>query len=284
MKKLILIAIMLISTVGLFAQEKAKTKEPDTLKIKWGTSKIWIFEDAALAKPKDSIKAKYENRDFAHWAGIDLGICMLSTANNKFQIPQEKDAYNVNYFLDLKYNRSWDFALNIFEKPIKLYRNNIMFVTGLGAEWNSYCFRKNILLDSDADKTNSTSISIDTASNKNYIKNDLKAFYAKVPLLLEFNTNGSNPNKSFHIAAGMEVAYKLDSWTKQKYEIDGTTYKNKHHDDYNVAPLKYGFTLRAGYGKFTLFANYALSPLFDLNKGPEEPLYPLSVGVQLIGF
>ena len=275
MKKIILLTVVLLVSIKIFAQQH---KEEDTLKIKWKGSRIWIFDDKVLAK--DSIKKQEKKKgDFTHWGGFDVGICALTTTTNQFQIPTSDDAYNLNYFLDLKYNRSWYFSLNPFEKSIHLYKNYVNLISGLGIEWDSYNFRSNILLNPDSSHTNATTIKIDTASNVRYIKNQLKATYIKIPLLIELNTNNSDAHKSFHLAAGMEFGYKIDSWTKRKFEIDGSTYKAKLHDDYNLSAFKYGIVVRAGYGGFTVFANYSLSPLFSMKKGPEEPLYSLSTGI-----
>lgn len=275
MKKVLLLTIVLLASIKIFAQQH---KEPDTLRFKWKESRIWIFDDKSLAK--DSIKKQERKKgDFTHWGGFDMGICALTTATNQFQIPSNNDAYNLNYFLDLKYNRSWYFSLNPIEKSVHIYKNYVNLITGLGIEWDSYNFRSNIMLNPDSAHTNATTIKIDTASNVKYIKNQLKATYVKIPLLVEFNTNNSDAHKSFHVAAGMELGYRIDSWTKRKYEIDGSTYKAKLHDDFNLNSFKYGIVVRAGYGGFTVFANYSLSPLFTVSKGPEQPLYPLSTGI-----
>ncbi|MBI4946664.1 MAG: outer membrane beta-barrel protein [Bacteroidetes bacterium] len=276
MKNILLLVIAIISAFVLQAQDKNE----DTTKIKWlNGKKIWIFKDKEIAQ-KDSIrKEKKKGANFTHWRGFDVGICALSTAKNKFQIPVNDDVYNINYFLNLKYNRSWYFSFNPLEKSIHLYKNYINIITGLGIEWNSYNFRSNILLTSDSSHINATTIQMDTMPNVKYIKNQLKASYIKIPLIIELNTNNSNADKSFHLAAGMEFGYKIGSWTKRKYEQERTTYKAKFHDDYNLSAFKYGVVVRAGYGGFTLFANYSLSPLFDKNKGPEIEIYPLSMGI-----
>ena len=275
MKKIFLLAVILITALGVNAQKKGA----DTLKIKLNNGrKIWIFRDK-IGIQKDSLQKEKRKENFNHWRGFDIGICALTTAKNQFQIPSNEDIYNLNDFLNLKYNRSWYFSLNLFEKNIHIYKNYVNLVTGLGVEWDSYSFSNNVILNPNATTTNSSTIKIDTSSNITYIKDKLKAAYVKIPLLLEFNTNNVHAHKSFHLACGMEFAYKIDSWTKQKIEQDGYTTKLKIHDDYNLSVFKYGFVVRAGYGGFTLFANYSLSPLFDANKGPERELYPLSTGI-----
>jgi hypothetical protein len=284
MKKIILLTIASLFSLSTFAQSDTG-KTNDTLKIKWKNSRIWIFDAEkkicidTLKKPTPS----YSKSDYIHWGGLDLGISMLTTASNQFLVSDDENIYNTNYFLDLKYNRSWYYSLNFWEKGFRLSKNNLMLVTGLGIEWDSYNFRNNILLDPKADNTNSSTIQIDTSSTNRYIKNQLKAAYVKMPVLLQFNTNSSNPNKSFHFAVGAELGYKIDSWIKQKIENEDYTYKIKHHADYNLGNFKYGLALRAGYGDFTFFANYIYSPLFDKEKGPEKAVFPLAAGIS-IGF
>lgn len=271
-----LFASIVLNTSKLFSQEK----EPDTLKIKWKNSRIWIFDAEDIVKDTSKREGKKNKKDFTHWGGFDLGFCMLTTAENQFRVPQEENIYNTNYFLDLKYERSYYVSLNLIEKSVKLYKNHIHFISGFGVEWNAYNFRNKITLSPDS-AINSFTVSLDTNSAVRYIKNQLKLACIKIPFLLEFNTHSTNPKKSFHFAGGLELAYKIDSWTKQKMEHNNYIYKVKRHDDYNLNPLKYGLTVRVGYGELTLFVNYAYSTLFEKDKGPEKPVYPVSAGFAL---
>src|SRR5438552_1491903 len=101
----------------MYAQER---KENDTLKIKWKGSKIWIFDDKQLAK-RDSVKKdKKKSKNFTHWGGLDFGVCMLTTVDNKFKLSDEKDTTRMNNFLDLNYGKSVFFSLNLLEKSIRV--------------------------------------------------------------------------------------------------------------------------------------------------------------------
>ena len=282
MKKIFLLAIAAISVMSVQAQSDtlghSKSPKPDTLKIRWKSSRVWIFDDPEVVVKPDTAKkepSKPDKKDFAHWGGIDLGLSMLTTIDNKLKLSDEMDTTQMNYFLDLDRGKSWFFSLNLFEKNLPLYKNYVNLVTGLGVEWNNYSFKKNIILNADANYI-SASNTIVTDSIK-YSKNKLIATYVKAPLLLEFNTNTKNPNKSFHISGGIEFAYKLGSKTKQEYEIDGYKIKSKRRDDYHLADFKYASVLRVGYGGVTVFANYGLSELFERNNGPT--LYPLTAGI-----
>ena len=274
MKKIFLLALIAITSTKLFAQEQ--NKDDDTLKVKWKGSRIWIFDAEASAKDT-SKKEKDKKDDFTHWGGMDFGVSALTTVDNKLVLSGENDSTQINNFLDLNYGKSMYFSLNLFEKNIHLYKNYVNLVTGLGMEWNSYNFKKNITLNPDAEYISASNTTIAPESMK-FSKNKLKVAYAKVPLLLELNTNSENPDKSFHIAGGIEVAYKIGSKTKQVYEMNGYEFNVKQKAEYHLADIKYCSTVRIGYGDyFTLFANYGLSQLFEKNKGPD--VYPLTAGI-----
>ena len=282
MKKTILTLFALLMLLGAKAQESQKEQEEkaDTLKIKWRNSRIWIFDLEKSEAKKDTSKKKthtYGKNDFAHWGGIDLGVSMLTTIDNKTSLSEDLDTTQINNFLNLKYGKSLFFSFNLIEQNFRLYKNYLMLTTGAGVEWSSYNFEKNITLNPDAPYISSSNLIIAADSIK-YSKNKLRICYLKVPLLLEFNTNAINPKKSFHIAGGFEFAYKLGSKTKQKYEINGYEIKSSRRDDYHLADFKYSTVLRVGYGDhFNLFANYGLSQLFENNKGPD--VFPFTMGV-----
>ena len=273
MKKIFLLALITITSAKLFAQEN---KEEDTLKIKWKGSRIWIF-DAETSAKDTSKKEEKKDKDFTHWGGMDFGVSMLTTAANELKLPQEQDTTQMNYFLDLNYGKSLFFSLNLLEKNVRIYKNYVNLVTGLGFEWNSYNFKNKITLAQNAPyiSASNTTVAPDSVS---YSKNKLKVVYIKAPLLLELNTHTTNPDKSFHIAGGVELGYKIGSRTKQVFEMNGYEYKIKRKEDYSLADFKYSAVVRAGYGDyFTVFANYGLSELFEKNKGPE--IFPLTAGV-----
>ena len=114
---------------------------------------------------------------------------------------------------------------------------------------------------------------------KNFLKNKLTVSYLTLPVILEYNTG---ENHKFHIGAGMIFGARIGSHIKQVYETDGSKYKDKTYDDFNLCPYKADATLRIGVGFVNLFANYSLTPLFKKDKQPE--LYPLTVGLRILGW
>ena len=246
----------------------------NSTKLKFKNKKIIISEDTIITdrheeNDYESQKEKHNkrNKNFHHWAGIDLGVNGFLNADQKLSMPKEVS------FLELNYSKSIAFSLNFLEKDIHLYKNYINLVTGLGIEFNGYSFKHNVTLVPDT-----VYIAAITDSSINYQKNKLKATFINLPLMLEFNTH-RDADKSVHIATGIVLGYKIGSKTKQKYETSDREYKIKIKDDYNLAPFRYSATVRAGYGNLTVFANYALSELFEKNKGPE--LHSFNVGLAL---
>jgi hypothetical protein len=102
-----------------------------------------------------------------------------------------------------------------------------------------------------------------------------------VPVLLEFNTN-KNPKKAFHLAFGVIGGYKLGSRTRQILEQNSNEIRVIRKDAYNINPFRVNAHASVGYHNFTLYADYALTPLFENGKGPI--LYPFTLGVKLISF
>jgi len=250
--------------------EDGEVSISDSTKVKIGNKNVVWTDDNEDFCGNDGNDD--DDDSFSHWQGFDLGVNGLLNAQNTTEMP---NGYN---FLDLNYGRSFSFGLNLIEKNIHLIKgkNYLNIVTGLGFEWNSYGFKNSITLDPDANY-----ISAFQDSGITYQKNKLRTCFLNVPLFLEINTS-DNPYKSFHLAGGLTFGYKLGSRTKQEYEIDGYEFDVNKKDDYNLNPFRYSATVRAGYGGFTVFANYALSELFEKNKGPK--LYPFSIGLSLSGF
>ncbi len=270
MKKIVTSIILSAFALGLQAQHAGHRTSGDTTKLTFDKVCIWIFENKSDTSHAEH-KGRHEHKpgtDFGHWGGIDLGVNGYLTWDNKTMLlPQDK-------FMELNYGRSIHVGWNFYDKQIHLYKNYAVLSTGLGAEWNSYQLKHDVTLIPDS---NITRPRWDSAIS--YTKNKLRLFWVSVPLMIELNSSNKDSNKSFHVGGGVLLSYLVGSKTKQEYEMNGYEVKIKKKDDYNLAPFRYCATVRAGYGNFTLFANYALSELFQKGRGPQ--LYPFSVGVNI---
>lgn len=273
--------------VNINTENKKVSVINDTTRVKWGNTQVLIIDDNVSIH-----RAPKKRRN--HWAGIDLGINGFVNSSGSFDLSNDPslaltDPKKVTQFMELDYAKSWKVGINFWEHFFKIKQHHFGFVTGLGLEYNNYELRNNVKLISDGGAYVNDSLTpfneqytwgiIDTSLQ--YSKNRFKTFYITAPFLFEINT-GQHKNKSFHISTGAILGYKFKTKMKYKYEDDGDTQKYKDNQNFNTNPFKVDLTARVGYGWFTAFATYSLTPLFEKNRGPE--LHAFSVGMALIGF
>lgn len=261
-----------ISGAGSVRESKIGTGEEtasDTTKFKLGNKKYMIIGEGDIEKEIEAYNAKDSarswNEKFKHWNGIDIGVNGLMDFNNSITPPAS--------FLELNYAKSVHFGLNLVEKDFHIWKNHINLVTGFGFDFNHYAFANKVTLNAD---TSYLWASMD--SSITYKKNKLNVSYIKMPLMLEINFS-KNPNKNFHIAGGVEVAYRIHSVAKQRFDVGDVHIRTKQKDDFNLEPFRYSAVARIGFNKVTLYANYGLNRLFKKDKGPQ--VYPFTVGVTL---
>jgi hypothetical protein len=240
----------------------------DTTRFKLGKKKYMIIdEDNSANKAKNYFKIdslRNYKQKFKHWKGFELGV------NGFLDYKNSLDVSKIDEFLELDYSNSYQFGLNILEKDFHLYKNFINLVFGIGFDFNHYAFKNNISLNPDTSYLSATTDAV------NYKKNKLNVSYIKAPLLLEINTS-KNPKNNFHIAGGVEIAYRIHSVTKQKFKIEDKRYKTEERDDYNLAAFRYSAIARVGYNNVSIFVTYGLNTLFVKAKGPQ--VYPFTCGI-----
>lgn len=237
----------------------------DSTKVSLGNHNL-IVDDDGNVKWERNRKQKFNG----HWAGFELGINGYVDANQNIDVPAEYD------FLTLKYEKSIDVNLNIFEQNINLVNNKLGLVTGIGLRWNNYRFDNNVVLVPDSSKIYGFK-----DYSKPWEKSKLVVNYLNVPLLLEYQTNRFSRSNSFHIAAGMVLGWRYASHTKMLYKDNGR-HKPKDRDSFHLSPFRYDATVRIGWGIINLYGTYAMNTLFKDGRGPE--LYPFAVGITLVGW
>lgn len=239
----------------------------DTNTFSWGSSKVIVIsiEDDTTKKKKCEPKDRWN-----HFAGIDLGINGFLSPANSVDLQKEGE------FMDLNYAKSISVAINFMEYYIPVVQEKIGFTTGLGFEFNSYDLDRDYTILSDKD----TTVGFEDGT-KNIEKNKFRSTMLNLPIMLETNI-GRTAKKSFHLAVGGMASYRVGSKTKQIFSQNGSDYKVKNRTDFNMNPFRFSAVARIGYGDFTLFAAYSLTPIFEKDKGPE--LYPFTVGISLLSF
>jgi len=278
MKKLLLGLIALFAMTTLTAQEvndSLATKKDTSYTIKWGNKTIIVIDRDGDVKVKtadtSAIKSKPEQR-FNHYAGIDFGVNGLLSPSNSFDLGEDAK------FMDLSYWGSWTVSINFIDSYIPIAKEKFGVTIGMGFEFNKFKLAR----DFDVVNFEDSTIGIqDPSSSKDIEKNLFKTANLNLPIMLETNL-GKDAKHSFHLAAGGMVSYTLGAKTKQVFEQEGEDFKVKQRNDFNTNPFRFSLMGRIGYGNFTLFATYSLTPLFEQNQGPE--VYPFTIGVSLAHF
>ncbi len=251
----------------------------DTIKIKLGNKAISIVEDGnrtnvEIIEEEDFDRHGWKKKSYrfkGHWSGFELGL-------NNWIDPsgQLAGAKPENHFLDLNTGKSWEYDLNFMQFSIP-FGKPVGLVTGMGFKWNNYWFDGNNSITKDP--VTGVIVPLYPSAGVSYDKTKLKTIYLTVPLLFEVQFG---PKKKGFFGAGVIGDLKLSSNTKLKYYEGGSKQREKERSDFNISPLRYHLTVRAGYRFVKLFANYSMMPMFETDKGPE--VYPITIGLTLINF
>jgi hypothetical protein len=124
------------------------------------------------------------------------------------------------------------------------------------------------------------------ADTNHFKKYKLQTTYAEAPVELRFRTNPDDDRRSVKFAVGAKVGTMLSAHTKGTTLQDkgGNTindYKTKDFNKRYFNTTRLSATARAGFGHFTLFGAYQLTPLFK--EGLAPAIRPLTVGLTLSG-
>jgi len=203
--------------------------------------------------PKNRNHHKYSMTP--HWAGIGWGFANISDQNYKIN--------NING-ISLKSESSNEFFINLIEKILPLYRNNLGITTGLGFDWHNYYLDKNQHLVEVNDITDV----YNAPEGINYIYSRLRTFHITVPVLLEWQpTIGRDHN--FFLSAGVIGGVNTFASYKVKYvDANGNKVTIDESRGLNTAPLSLDLYGQIGYGSFNVYAKYSPFSIFQSEKGP----------------
>ncbi len=197
---------------------------------------------------------------------LDLGINTL-LFNNTLQMPVDYKGLNMNP------GKSINVKLHLFRQRVNLINHHLNLMYGLSLDMHNYRFSDPYNL-----KPRMDSVSLKVLDNS-VRKSKLSDVWIELPVLLNFESNPWDSDRSFRINVGAYAGYLLGAHTKVKM-ADKT--KIKERDDFNMQKFRYGLTGQIGYGWFNVFADYALTDFFNPGEGPI--LTPFTVGITLIGF
>jgi len=257
-------------------------EEGDTTRIKWGNNTMEVIEkddDVEILTYSDSklktassgnqtisLFQQGRNRVFN---GFEFGFSTISYTENELDtdVPAGLEWTEVNTA------NSINWALNFLEADIRIINEYVKFSTGLGYNVKNFSLRN----DSTVTKINDQVIGIDEGLD--YERNRLRTAYITVPAIIHFHTN-KNPEKAFHIGAGVVGGMQVFQTYKTKTHVDGQKFKTKTTGSWNTNSFILDAKAMIGFAGVNVYANYSLTPLFEDNRGPE--MYPVSFGISFI--
>ena len=230
---------------------------------------IMCFAVTAMAQNDDNISGKgMMNKSGDHF--------MIQIAHNIWSGVPDSIKDNLGGF-----NRSAN-AYFMLNKPFKT-NEKFAIAFGLGVSTaNMYMDNMTVGIDSS-----SALLSFKDASNaQRYKKYKVATTLLEVPLELRFTAKPLTPNKSLKGALGVKVGQLISASTKGKTLIDAAGVE-RNNAIYKVKAKNYfqstriSATARFGYGLFSIFGTYSLTPLLKDGVGPD--IKPIQIGLTISG-
>lgn len=249
MKKIMFVALCLVLSYSLSAQDKEDLKKATYGKLKQADrfvvdvfTDMWMLKGAA----KDSIDPKQINR------GANVGIM--------HEIPFGASNFSFAVGLSVGCHNLYSDAT-----PMKNYTHD-----SLGAK----------IYDRTTVFKKIPQFSTDGKQEINFKNNKFTVIYADIPLEFRFRLK----NNAFKFYLGGKFGVMMGNHTKYNGDNYNEAYptptiKEKEYKIANVNSVRYGLTVRTGWKWIQVYGYYSLSNLFKKDKGPD--MYPISVGLTI---
>ncbi|MCD8164995.1 MAG: outer membrane beta-barrel protein [Bacteroides sp.] len=197
-----------------------------------------------------------------HWAGFSIGFANLSDSHLNIN---DVDGVTLNSGKSLEYN------LNFWEEYVAFSRFPVAIVTGMGLRFTRYNLDGIYLSKIDRE-----TVAVTPGRHMDLRKSKLHITSLTIPLLLEWQTKGSNWNE-FYLSAGVVGVVKLGGSSRVRYRDEqGKRHKIKEGGMY-LRPVSFDLQVQGGIGWFGVYAKYSPLSAFEKNKGPE--VHPVTLGV-----
>lgn len=126
----------------------------------------------------------------------------------------------------------------------------------------------------------------DVSDTNNFKKYKLATAFLELPIELRFRVNPDDDRRSLKFALGAKIATLVNAHVKGKeLRTRGgsaiSDFVQKENSKHFFNRNRLSVTARAGFGHFSLFGFYAVSPLFREGLGPT--IRPLTIGLTLSG-
>lgn len=169
-------------------------------------------------------------------------------------------------------------TLNVYyQYEMRILKSKFSFVPGIGLSLERFKFREgqilgfprvdNIYTNPVATRDSLQIFTLGQHQTPGFKKSQLITNYIDVPLELRYTLNPDDPARSFKVSVGARIGYLYDAYTKIKYRQDGEIRQLKDKQNFNLTRFRYGVFGKIGFGSFSLFGYYNLTPLFKENEG-----------------
>lgn len=226
-----------------------------------------VVESRIQQEDEDDYEARRKERERRYrrrtrnFYNIDLGM------NNYLEDGSFPDESNALYTV-----RPWGSWYINFSTLFKTNVVGPLYIEwGGGLDWYSFKFENTRTSITKTDQ--GLVFDEDPRPEINPIKSKLSAAYlnARFITVLDFSKGGyrdhdrlwnSNIGGGFRIGFGPYIAYRIDSWSKMVYKIDGDKKRPKEKSNYYLNNLRYGARAQIGWKGVDIFATYDISELF----------------------
>ena len=154
---------------------------------------------------------------------------------------------------------------------------------GAGVASDNMYFEKGSV---DIASTTSTLVFRNLDSTDHFKKYKLATTYAEAPVELRFSSKPNDNQRSLKAAIGVKVGTLINAHTKgntlqNKADQTINDFKQKEFNKRFFNKTRLSATARVGFGHFTLFTSYQLTPLF--REGLAPAIRPITFGLTLSG-
>lgn len=300
MKKLLLLLICftVVATSqaqlrNLFLKNKKHTTQDstqvaDTVAVAHKTAEIKEVKSKKQPKPAASVKEtkqKVQKIKIApekkDWSKVDL--TKRPADHFMFQTGFQTWANAADTINTVGLGRFFNFYA-MFDKPSKT-DPHFSTAYGLGITTDNMYFGSTNYVNI---KGSGSSVGFVNSSTNYFKKMKLTTIYLEAPVELRYYSNPEKPNKSWKFAVGAKAGVLLKAYTKGKDYVDntgrslyGTSYVVKERNNIFFNGLDARGTVRVGYGIFSLYSDFQLTPVFKSSYGPA--VHNFSIGITISG-
>ena len=227
------------------------------------TGSVYAQSDSAIAQRVLKPQSTRSNDNFL----LQLGYTMWSGQPDSIKTKGLSRTFNMYLMLDFpfKTNPKWSVAL------------------GPGIATDNIFFDE---MNVDIKGLSENLVFSDVSDTLHFKKYKLATAYLEAPVELRFRSNPDDDRKSFKVAIGAKIGTLVNAHVKGKELLnsaDNTVndYILKENSKRYFNNTRLSVMGRIGYGNFTLFASYAITPVFREGVGPT--VRPLTFGLSLSG-